>query len=112
MRVLVLSPNTSPDRLLSGLRAEGLISDTARDFDDLLSAISLSGPYDLVLLDLPVMDAGSHAAIRRLRRSGSVHPVLVLCARLEPRDEEAVLQSGADDVVRSLNLFCLSPNLD
>ena len=53
MRVLVLSPpNAAPDRLVAGLRAEGVVCDTTRDLDDLPSALALSGPYDLVVLDL------------------------------------------------------------
>ena len=56
MRVLVLSPNAASDRLLSGLREEGLVCDTASDFDDLPSTLAFSGPYDLVLLDLAAMD--------------------------------------------------------
>lgn len=100
MRVLVLSPNASSDRLIAGLRGEGLVCDATADLDDLSSAISLSGPYDLVLLDLAALDAAAHRAVRELRRSGSTHPVLVVCARLEAREEEAALHSGADDVVR------------
>jgi two-component system cell cycle response regulator CtrA len=100
MRVLVLSPNTPSDRLLAGLRADGLVCDAAHDLNDLASAMALSGPYDLVVLDLVSLDPDAHRAIRALRRGGSAHPVLVVCARLEPRDEEAALHSGADDVLR------------
>ena len=100
MRVLVLSTPSPSDRLLAGLRSEGLVCDTARDFDDLSSAIALSGPYDLVVLDLVSLDAAAHRAVRALRRSGSAHPVLAVCARLEPSEEEAALHSGADDVLR------------
>jgi two-component system, cell cycle response regulator CtrA len=100
MRVLVLSTPSPSDRLLAGLRSEGLVCDTARDFDDLSSAIALSGPYDLVVLDLVSLDAAAHRAVRALRRGGSALPVLVVCARLEPSEEEAALHSGADDVLR------------
>ena len=100
MRVLVLSPNAAPDRLLSGLRDEGLICDTTRDIDDLPSALALSGPYDLLILDLACLDLSAHRAIRSLRRSGSAHPVLVVCARVDASDEAAALHSGADDVLR------------
>lgn len=100
MRVLVLSPNAAPDRLLAGLRGGGLVCDTTRDLDDLPSALALSGPYDLVVLHLASMDLAAHRAVRALRRGGSAHPVLVVCARLEPGDEEAALHSGADDVLR------------
>src|SRR5688572_15793889 len=89
MRVLVLSPNASSDRLLVGLRSEGLVCDTTGDLDDLPSALALSGPYDVVVLDLVSLDAAAHRAVRALRRSGSVHPVLAICARLEPSQEEA-----------------------
>jgi two-component system, cell cycle response regulator CtrA len=100
MRALVLSPGASSNRLLAGLRGGGLVCDVLGDPDDLSSAIALSGPYDLVLLDLVSLDAAAHRAVRALRRSGSAHPVLVVCARLEPGQEEAALHSGADDVLR------------
>lgn len=100
MRVLVLSPNAASDRLLAGLQGEGLICDTTRDFDDLPSALALSGPYDLVVFDLVSIDLAAHRAIRALRRGGSAHPVLLACARLDAGDEEAALHSGADDVLR------------
>jgi two-component system, cell cycle response regulator CtrA len=100
MRVLVVSPNALSDRLLAGLRSEGVVCDTTRDLDDLPSAIALSGPYDLVVVDVFSPDPAVLRALRALRRSGSAHPVLVVCARLEPREEEASLHAGADDVLR------------
>ncbi len=69
MRVLVLSPGAPPsDRLLSGLRSEGLVCDAACGLDDLPSAIALSGPYDLVVLDLVSLDPAAHRAVRALMR--------------------------------------------
>jgi two-component system, cell cycle response regulator CtrA len=105
MRVLVLSPNAPSDHLLVGLRSEGLVCDTASDLDDLPSALALSGPYDVVVLDLVSLDSAAHRAVRALRRSGSAHPVLAVCARLEPNQEKAALHAGVDDVVQHpLNL--------
>lgn len=100
MRVLVLSPNAACDRLLQGLREEGLVCDATGDVDDLPSTLAFSGPYDLVLFDLPSIDLSAHRTIRTLRRTGSAHPVLVVCGRLDAHEEEAALHSGADDVLR------------
>lgn len=100
MRVLVLTSNVAADRLTDGLRGEGLVCDVARDLDDLASIAALSGPYDAAVLDLVSMDLAAHRALRSLRRSGGTLPVLAVCARLEPGDEEAALHSGADDVVQ------------
>ena len=100
MRVLVLTTNVAADLLTDGLRGEGMVCDVARDLDDLASIAALSGPYDVVVLDLVSLDLAAHRAIRALRRSGGTLPVLAVCARLESGDEESALHSGADDVLR------------
>ncbi|MBV1798394.1 response regulator transcription factor [Siccirubricoccus sp. G192] len=99
MRVLLASHAANPTTLQNGLADHGCVCDTAEGLQDLASVLSLSGPYDMVILDVATPDREVQAAVRGLRREGCVHPVIILCARPDAMAEEAILHAGADDVV-------------
>jgi two-component system alkaline phosphatase synthesis response regulator PhoP len=66
---------------------------------DARSALEQAGRrrFDLVILDVMLPDEDGFAVCRRLRRSGSAMPILMLTARGETRDKVTGLRSGADD---------------
>jgi len=99
MKVLIASTNPSSEALGRALAEHGVVCDRTGDLDDLASIVSLSGPYGVVVLDVARPEREALPAVRGLRRGGCTLPVLVLCGRLGPAEEEAVLHAGADDVV-------------
>jgi two-component system, cell cycle response regulator CtrA len=99
MRVLLASTAAGPATLQAGLTDQGCVCDIAEGLQDLASILSLSGPYDMVILDVAAADRDAQAVVRGLRREGCVHPAIILCGRLEAMAEEAILHAGADDVV-------------
>ena len=76
------------------LRARGHAVDVAASGEEALAA---DEPYALVLLDLGLPDIDGVEVLRRLRRSGSKVPVLILTARDAVEDRIAGLDGGADD---------------
>ena len=97
-RILIIEDEKALASLLSDyLSADGLDVESRTDGASGLEA-ALSGPFDLVLLDLmlPVMDG--FEVCRRLRAERDV-PVLILSARREDGDKIRGLGLGADDYV-------------
>lgn len=99
MRVLLASTASHSESLGLALSDQGIVCDRTEELDDLASILSLSGPYEIVILDVGQPEREALAAIRGLRRSGSTHPILVLCTRLGAGEEETILHAGADDVI-------------
>lgn len=60
--------------------------------------LSLSGAFDLVLLDIMLPQLSGMEVLRRLRRESQV-PVIMLTARDSVMDKVSGLDSGADDYV-------------
>lgn len=100
MHILLASIGSSSSALANGLSVLGVHCDQAESLDDLASVLSLSGPYDALVLQV---DGAAHAAqgpVCDLRRRGLDVPVAVLCSRPPlPAEEEALLHGGADDVL-------------
>jgi two-component system, cell cycle response regulator CtrA len=99
MKVLLASTSFRAEALTRTLADQGVVCDRTEDLDDLASIVSLSGPYGIVVLDVPEPEGEALSAIRGLRRGGCTLPILVLCGRLGPAGEETILHAGADDVV-------------
>lgn len=60
---------------------------------------ALSGPFDLVLLDIMLPRMSGMEVLRRLRREKEDLPVIMLTARDSVTDKVAGLDAGADDYV-------------
>jgi two-component system copper resistance phosphate regulon response regulator CusR len=78
------------------LQAERLAVDTARDGIEGLD-FATSRSYDVVIVDLMLPGLDGTELIRRLRRSNSEVPVLVLTARGRVADKITNFEAGADD---------------
>ena len=81
-----------------GLRAAGfatMLVDTAEQ----AQALSLSGAFDLLILDIYLPDREGFHVLQELRARGNRLPVLVLTGRNE-RDVVAYLDAGADDYMK------------
>jgi two-component system cell cycle response regulator CtrA len=100
MRIVLASEAEDTQSLEQGLAQLGVLCEAADGLADLPSVIALSGPYDLVLLQVTGALQQAQAPIRALRRRGLALPVIVVApAGANAEAEEAVLHAGADDVV-------------
>src|SRR3954468_8789579 len=82
------------------LRLEGYEVELAADGAEALERLESDGAgVDLVVLDVLMPNVDGLEVCRRLRRSGSRLPVLMLTARDEVADRVAGLDAGADDYV-------------
>lgn len=79
-----------------GLRAAGYSSSIVATGPDALSH-SLTGGYDLVLLDVGLPGYDGFEVLRRLRMQNAVLPVIMLTARAAVADTVAGLDAGAND---------------
>jgi DNA-binding response OmpR family regulator len=86
------------DVLARYLSRDGFEVSTASDGQQALTALHTCVP-DLVLLDLMLPRVDGFEVFRRLRRTGSGCPVIMLTARGEVTDRIVGLDVGADDYV-------------
>lgn len=96
-RILLVEDDPALARGVSAmLRSKNYTVDVAEHGEDALEA-ALGEPYALIALDLGLPDIDGIEVLRRLRRSGSKIPVLVLSARDAVEDRVTGLDHGADD---------------
>ena len=97
MRVLLVEDEDKVARVVArALQEERLAVDVARNGPEGLE-LAVSNPYDLVVLDLMLPALDGTELIRRLRRSNTEVPVLVLTARDAVSDKIRNFEAGADD---------------
>ncbi|HUL75700.1 MAG TPA: response regulator transcription factor [Vicinamibacteria bacterium] len=97
MRVLLVEDEEKVAALVArALEAERLAVDTARDGREGLD-LATSNPYDLLIVDLMLPGLDGTELIRRLRRTNTEVPVLVLTARDGVADKITNFEVGADD---------------
>ena len=97
MRVLLVEDEEKVAALVArALEAERLAVDTARDGREGLD-LATSNPYDLLIVDLMLPGLDGTELIRRLRRTNTEVPVLVLTARDGVADKITNFEAGADD---------------
>ena len=112
MRVLLVED----DGILGGavrdhVAADGHAVDWATTLAEARAHVDATA-YDLLLLDLALPDGRGLDFLRRLRRSGSETPVIVLTARDQLSDRIDGLNSGADDyMIKPFALAELSARL-
>ena len=101
MRVFVVDDDAAVRESLGrALRLEGYNVELAADGSEALERLENDGAdVDLVVLDVLMPTVDGLEVCRRLRRSGSRLPVLMLTARDEVADRVAGLDAGADDYV-------------
>src|SRR5438094_2995822 len=99
MRILVVDDDAAVRESLGrALRLEGYDVELASDGSEALERLQGNGADpDLVVLDVLMPNVDGLEVCRRLRRSGSRLPVLMLTARGEVDDRVAGLDAGADD---------------
>ena len=101
MKVFVVDDDAAVRESLGrALRLEGYEVELAADGAEALERLESDGTgVDLVVLDVLMPNVDGLEVCRRLRRSGSRLPVLMLTARDEVADRVAGLDAGADDYV-------------
>lgn len=80
------------------LRARGIAADAVADGADAV-ARTVSGSYDLVILDLLMPGQDGFSALREIMRQRPDQAVLVLSCLSDPESKMASLGLGADDYV-------------
>ncbi len=101
MKVFVVDDDAAVRESLGrALRLEGYEVELAADGAEALERLDSDGVgVDLVVLDVLMPNVDGLEVCRRIRRSGSRLPVLMLTARDEVADRVAGLDAGADDYV-------------
>ena len=79
-----------------GLAAERFAVDVARNGQEGLE-LAQSYDYDVIILDLLLPGLDGTEVLRKIRRSDSQVPILILTARDAVRDKVAHFEAGADD---------------
>lgn len=97
MRILVVEDHAPMAQILrQGLIEEDYLVETASDGLSGL-AKAQSGDFDVVLLDVNLPDIDGFEFMKRLRKTRSDIPVMVVSARDEVSDRVEGLDAGADD---------------
>jgi two-component system response regulator MprA len=98
MTILVVDDEAAVrDALRRALRLEGYEVELAADGAEALRRLEDGAQPDALLLDVLMPGVDGLEVCRRLRRSGSRLPVLMLTARAEVSDRVSGLDAGADD---------------
>ncbi|HEY8594893.1 MAG TPA: response regulator transcription factor [Devosiaceae bacterium] len=112
MRVLLIEDDTSlGEAVRDHVAAEGHAVDWVKRLDEAGDAIA-GVAYELILLDLNLPDGRGLDFLKRLRKSGSVTPVIILTAMDQISWRIEGLNAGADDyLVKPFDLSELSARL-
>jgi len=98
-RVLIVDDEERIRQVLGRiLRGLGITADTAASGGDAV-AMTVSGSYDLVILDLLMPGQDGFSALREIMRRRPDQAVLVLSCLSDPESKMASLGLGADDYV-------------
>jgi len=97
MRILIVEDESKTAAYLrKGLSEHGFVVDIAAQGDDGLY-LSLTGHYDLIILDVMLPHMDGWAILAEMRQCGTSTPVLFLTARDAIQDRVKGLELGADD---------------
>ncbi len=100
MKILVVDDERAVrESLRRALELEGYEIELAGDGNEALYRLEGSDEPDAMILDVLMPGVDGLEVCRRLRRTGSKLPVLMLTARTEVEDRVAGLDAGADDYV-------------
>ncbi len=99
MRLLVVEDNEKLASLMKNLLSKsGYAVDCVETADEALSAFELA-EYDLVVLDLSLLDKDGAEFLKLVRKAGHATPVLVATARADVGERVRLLNIGADDYI-------------
>lgn len=93
--LIVEDEDVIADAIARGLEAEGFVTQVASNGIDGLW-LAQENSFDVVILDIMLPGLSGYELCRRLRRSGSRVPVLMLTAKDGEYDEADALDLGAD----------------
>lgn len=97
VKVLLVEDETViADAVVRGLAAEGFVTEVAGNGVDGLW-MAQEFVYDIIILDIMLPGMNGYEICRRLRKDGSLVPVLMLTAKDGEHDEADALDLGADD---------------
>jgi two-component system copper resistance phosphate regulon response regulator CusR len=97
MRILLVEDETKVSNFVArGLTAERFAVDVANDGNSGFE-LATTYHYDLLILDLMLPGMNGTELLRRIRRSNSTVPVLILTARDAVADKVGNFDAGADD---------------
>ncbi|HET9921115.1 MAG TPA: response regulator transcription factor [Ktedonobacteraceae bacterium] len=97
MRILLVEDEIDiATALTRGMRQQGYAVDAVEDGQQALEQVAITD-YDLLILDLNLPTMDGLEVCRRLRRSHSTLPILMLTARSQPQERVIGLDTGADD---------------
>jgi two-component system copper resistance phosphate regulon response regulator CusR len=97
MRILLVEDETKVSNFVArGLTAERFAVDVANDGNTGFE-LATTYHYDLLILDLMLPGMNGTELLRRIRRSNSTVPVLILTARDAVADKVGNFDAGADD---------------
>src|SRR6266516_2508795 len=100
MKILVVDDERAVrESLRRALELEGYEIELAADGREALERLKAEAQLDAVILDVLMPGVDGLEVCRRLRRSGSRLPVLMLTARDAVENRVAGLDAGADDYV-------------
>ena len=105
MQILIVEDEEKLANLLrKGLLEERYSVDIAADGEEALYKLDIN-EYDLVLLDLMIPKIRGEEVCRRIRKTNTTLPILILTAKDSVEDKVAGLDAGADDYVTKLFSF-------
>jgi two-component system, OmpR family, response regulator len=97
MRILLVEDDSLvSDAISRGLVGSGYVVDAVGDAESVASRLS-DTHYDLAIVDLGLPGEDGLSLVKRLRRSGSSLPLLIVTARDGLDDRINALDLGADD---------------
>ncbi len=82
--------------IVTALKLNGFEADEAVDGQEAVE-MSASGAYDCMVFDIMMPRKNGIEALKEIRESGNVTPVIMLTAKAEIEDRVDGLESGADD---------------
>jgi DNA-binding response OmpR family regulator len=99
VRLLIAEDNEKLSLLMKRLLSEnGFAVDCVATTEDAMSAFEMAD-YDLIVLDLSLLDKDGTEFLKSLRKSGHATPVLVATARSDVGERVRLLNIGADDYI-------------
>ena len=100
MRILIIEDEIKLARNITKVLDEEFswAVDISTDGEDGLH-MSMTNPYDLIILDLGLPKVDGIEILKYLRKKGKTTPVLILTARDDSRDIVQGLESGSDDYI-------------
>ncbi len=97
MRVLVIEDQEKVASFIAnGLQEEGYAVDIATTGDNGIS-YGMTGPYDIIILDVMLPGVNGIDVLRRLRKERVTTPIIMLTVCADTSDKIRALDGGADD---------------